>query len=41
MGSTDHDETGYRRMRRRELGWLKKPDIAASSKKLFKIISTN
>jgi rRNA maturation RNase YbeY len=36
MDSTDHDEAGYKRMRRRELGWLKKRNIAISSKKLLK-----
>ncbi|MDD4872766.1 MAG: rRNA maturation RNase YbeY [Kiritimatiellae bacterium] len=41
MNSSDHDETGYRRMRRRELGWLKQRSIAVLTKNLFKTVQTN
>jgi len=36
MNSTDYDNAGYNRMRRRELGWLKKHTIAALSSNLLK-----
>jgi len=36
MNSTDYKDSGYRRMRRRELGWLKEPAITGPSSNLFK-----